>query len=102
MIGEALLAVEDFGDRDFQVRQHGVEGAGIQLGAEQEARRHRQIGVAGVLGGSKVGVLRVGLADGAGEGAQAAALEQHGGGGQFMADPLLVDHLVFLRFFRRG
>ncbi|MNE99500.1 hypothetical protein D3C80_1981930 [compost metagenome] len=89
-------------DRNTQVRQQLVDGAGFQLGAEQEGRRDQQVGIAGSLGGGGVGIQGVGLADCPGEGAQAPAFERHAGGGQLVADPLLVDHRSFLRLFRRG
>ena len=64
----------------------------LHLQAEQEGRRHRQVGMAGIAGRGFVDVDRIGLAGRLGEEAQPACLDRHREGRQRVADVAAVDH----------
>ena len=77
MIDEALLAVQDAREIDVErASAVSTRSDAIAVQAEQEGRRHRQGRIAGVARGGIVDIDRIGLADGLGEEAQAAASRQ--------------------------
>src|SRR5882757_5303814 len=78
VVGELLLAVQDRARVDAQVGVEGGRRRALEVQAEQERRRHRQVTVPGPPRGVEIGVGRVGLTGRGGEGAQPATFHLRG------------------------